>query len=159
MIDTRPVEAIRTTHCNGKGQGLEVGRIGTILSKASPIMVEGTYAVATPEGSERMDIAFAKLAPIVELDAELKGRAGCGHEFSLVDPEPFVEGTNVRQGRLADPDDADRFGLYQMHRAASGKQFAERCRSHPPGGAAAQYGNAHFAWIVQNLIPTAADVA
>src|SRR3546814_8323679 len=72
-----------------------------------------------------MDIAFADAPEIVEIDAQLIGRVRGAHEGGLVDTEPLDEAADVRQGRLADPDDADILAFDQRDR----NQRPEQLRS------------------------------
>ena len=90
---------------------------------AQPILVEVDLALAAAERAERMDVGIADPPPVAELDAELEGRPGARHEIGFVDAELLVEGADVRQSRLADPDDADRLRFDQLDAAAVRQQL------------------------------------
>ena len=76
------------------------------------------------------------LSPVHELDAELERAAHRAHELDFVDAQGFIEGAQVRHGRLANADDADVFRLHQRDRATAVLQrMRETGRRHPAGGA------------------------
>src|SRR5690349_20666674 len=81
-----------------------------------------------------MDIAVAEPRPVDELDAELERGLGARHQLALVDADAPVEEADVRQRRLAHPDDADLARLDQpdvaLRRSVDGR---ERRGRHPPG--------------------------
>src|SRR3546814_13784969 len=102
-------------------------------------MMEGDARDLFAEGTERMDIAFADAPEIVEIDAQLIGRVRGAHEGGLVDTEPLDEAADVRQGRLADPDDADILAFDQRDRNQRPEPLSKRARAHPTRRAAPQH--------------------
>src|SRR3546814_18326732 len=95
-------------------------------------MMEGDARDLFAEGTERMDIAFADAPEIVEIDAQLIGRVRGAHEGGLVDTEPLDEAADVRQGRLADPDDADILAFDQRDRNQRPEQLPQAARAPTP---------------------------
>src|SRR3546814_12768423 len=81
---------------------------------------------------------LADAPEIVEIDAQLIGRVRGAHEGGLVDTEPLDEAADVRQGRLADPDDADILAFDQRDRNQRPEQLRKRARAHPSRRAAPQ---------------------
>ena len=116
-----------------------------------PVMVEADIVHVTPERAERVDIAIALAAPIAELDAELEGGLGRGHELGLIQPQPLDEGADVRQRRLAHAHDADLFGFDQVHACVGGQQLRDRGRRHPAGRAAADDHHPQCFGLVQRV--------
>ncbi len=127
-------------------QGILLGRVdGVILAmvlqeegvKGDPVHIEAI-------GPEGVDVFVADPAPVLEFDAELEGRLGAANEVVLIDAERAVERADLRNGRLADADRADRFRLHQFDVAIIVlQQLRQRGRRHPAGGPAAD--NEHFA--------------
>src|SRR5207244_9031670 len=68
--------------------------------------------------------------------AQLVGSAGGGEELGLVDAERLVEQGDRRDGRFADPDDANLIGFDQCDRHSGEAETPQRGRGHPPRRAA-----------------------
>jgi hypothetical protein len=81
---------------------------------AAPIMVELDEAEVPADSAEAVDVAVALPPPVDELDAELDGTLGFPQEFILVEAEGAVEEADLRDGRLADADGADRVGFDEL---------------------------------------------
>src|SRR3546814_18879939 len=97
-------------------------------------MMEWDARDLVAEGTERMDIAFADAPEIVEIDAQLIGRVRGAHEGGLVDTEPLAEAADVRQGRIADPDDADNLAFDQSSRNKRPEKLRKRARADRKSG-------------------------
>ena len=104
-----------------------------------PVMVEADIVEWSAERPERMDIAVADRAEIAEIDSQFEGRMRGAHEVRLVEAQAFDEGTDVRQGRLADADDADVRRLDQLHGAGIRQQAHQRRGGHPTRRPAADH--------------------
>lgn len=90
-----------------------------------------------PDRPEAVHVAVAEARPVDELDAELERALRLADELRLLDLEEVVERDEMRDGRLADPDDADLLGLDQSYLELPAEGFAECRRRHPAGTAPA----------------------
>jgi hypothetical protein len=102
-----------------------------------PVLLEADHPQVLPEAAEAVHVAVAVLAPVDEFHRQLVGAVGGFHEFGLVDAGDLVEALDHRDGRLADADDADRFGIDEADLVAPAQRRGQRGGRHPPGGAAA----------------------
>ena len=87
--------------------------------------------------AEAVDIARADTAPVDELNAELESPAHRAQELDFVDAQRVIEGAQVRNRGLADPDRADIFGFDELDRDRELERARERRRRHPASGSAA----------------------
>src|SRR5438552_2375786 len=90
---------------------------------------------ASADGAESMYIGVSDTSPVVELDTELERAAGPPDEVRFVDLEQAVEVAQMRDRRLADPDDADLLGFDQRHLEPLAEGLGERRSRHPSGAA------------------------
>src|SRR6186713_1963357 len=87
--------------------------------------------------TELVEVAMSRLAPVLELDAELEAGLRGLHEVPLVDAEHLVEELQRGDGGFADTDGADFFRLDQRD-ALRILHGVRQCGSgHPAGRAAA----------------------
>src|SRR6266542_2947921 len=114
------------------------------MPEPQPILMKVDLALAAAEGAKGMNVAIADAAPILEVDAELEGRASRRHEVGFIDSETLIEAADVRQRRFADSDDPDLLRLDEMNRAAGGQECAQPGGGHPAGGPAADDDNANL---------------
>jgi hypothetical protein len=63
---------------------------------------------------------------------------GGAHEVRFVEPQRLNKGAQVRQRRLADPDDADFGGFDQVNVGGMRQHAHKTCRCHPADGTAAE---------------------
>src|SRR5204863_9512017 len=80
---------------------------------------------------------MTRLVPIDELDAELEGALRLAQEIVLVEAQHVVVQRDGRDGRLADPDDADLVRLHQRDGETRPHARGKRSGRHPPGSATA----------------------
>ena len=98
--------------------------------------------------TERMDVTLAHAAPVHELDAELERGLGGADEIVFIEAQQTVEVQDVRDGGLADADDADRIGFDHLDPDVGGIQQArESGGGHPPGRAPADDHDVAYAKI------------
>src|SRR5215213_10211641 len=86
--------------------------------------------------AEAMDVAFPRGAPVDKLDPELERRLGGRDHLQRVDVGERKVIADVRDGRLADPDDPDLIRFYELDLDLA-EPLREDRGSHPPGRAAA----------------------
>jgi hypothetical protein len=88
-----------------------------------------------PEG---MDVAFADLSPVEELDADLEGSLDGAQHFGFVDLEKAIELDERRDGRFTNANRSDHLGLDDGDcDVASRPQTGQGGRGHPACGSAA----------------------
>ncbi len=101
-----------------------------------PEMLEARRPMILAGAAEAVEIAFARHAPIFELDAQLEGRLGRAHEIGFVDAQDAVIGDEGWDGAFAYADRADLFAFDQRHLRHRTQRAGERGGGHPAGGAA-----------------------
>src|SRR5690606_31260573 len=84
---------------------------GAMSAGFSPEVLEVRHPGRGPRHPERMEIAIALAAPVLEGNAELEARSRSADEVALVDAQQLVEGTRSRNGGFAHPDGADLVGF------------------------------------------------
>src|SRR2546429_3288294 len=102
-----------------------------------PIVVERNIGEILADAAESVHVAMTRLVPIDELYAELEGALRLAQEIVLVDAQQIIVQRYRRDGRLADPDDADLVRLHQRDGETRTHDLGDRCSRHPPGGATA----------------------
>jgi hypothetical protein len=107
-----------------------------------PEVVELAQPGGFADLAERVDVAVADLAPVLERDAQLEGRLAGAHELGFVEIEQGVEGACGGDGRLPHPDGADLVGLDQGDVQQRPQLPRQGGGGHPAGRAAA--GDHHF---------------
>ena len=96
--------------------------------------------------TERVNIVFANISPVLERDAQLEGSLDGCDKILLLDLQEFVQGHDGWDGRLTDPNRADLFRLDQLDVEVRAQQPGQRCRRHPAGRATA--GDNDFLYLV-----------
>src|SRR5690606_1150503 len=79
-VGGRPGEPVRARREDGQRVILQLVAGDTRPARTQPVVVEGHAGDVLAESAERVQVAIAEPAPVVELDAELEGGAGAGHE-------------------------------------------------------------------------------
>ena len=109
-------------------------------------------AVQSPsEIPERMKIARSDTAEVAKVDAQFEGGVGRTHEFCFIKPKAFDEVPDMRQGSLADADDADLSRFDELNRARIGQMANERCRRHPARSPAANNDDMLASWFIRHI--------
>ena len=85
----------------------------SLFLRGQPEMLEVAHPGGSADGAERMHVAVAEAAPVLEGDGELERGLGGAHEFLLVEIEQAMERLDRGKRRLADTDRADLLGLDQ----------------------------------------------
>ncbi len=106
------------------------------MAAFQPEVLEAGGPVVLAGRAEGVDVVLVSITPVLEADTELDCRLGRGHEFLFVDVEQTVEGHQGRNGRLADANRADFFGLDQRNVEYSAKSLRQGCGGHPACGTA-----------------------
>jgi len=102
-----------------------------------PEMMERRRPRALPGDAERMDVALAGTAPVLERDRELEGTGDGTQEFLLVDLQETMEGSDRRHGGFAHPDRADLLGFHQGDVQPVAELVRQRAAGQPPRGTTA----------------------
>ena len=140
-IGRRRGDAVGARGCHRQRVITDIACPAPTLHLQPPVM-EGDTGNWLPETAERVDVAFTDAAEIAEIDAQLVRGVGRLHEGRLVDAQSLHESTQVRQGRLADPDDADVLAFDQLDARQSRQHPRNPRRGHPAGGPPAQHDDA-----------------
>jgi hypothetical protein len=135
-VGRAPRETPRRRRHRARGVVPDVGTFAFARQLQKELMEAQSFDVVT-ELTEGVEVAFADLAPVDELDAELERTLRARDEIVLVDAEHLVEGRDRRDGRLADADGTDRLALDQADARAVPDEFRQGGRRHPASGAAA----------------------
>jgi hypothetical protein len=132
---------------NGDPAGTSVGGIRMQAREPAlePVLMERRQADVMADHAEAVNIGVAQLGPVAKLDAELERALRACDEVGFVQPEQVVEQLDVRDGRLADTDDADLFGLDQPHGDLLVQYADQRGGSHPAGRSATYYHDVGYA--------------
>src|SRR3546814_13980277 len=80
---------------------------------AQPVVMKRQRPQRHSGFTERMQVRIADPAPIIELDAELERALRRAQHLVLVQAKKCVDQPDLRNGRLADTDDANFLGLDQ----------------------------------------------
>src|SRR5690349_18832334 len=101
-----------------------------------PQLVKGNALDVDAELTELVEILVARLAPVLEFDAQLEAGLRGLHEVALVDAEHLVEELKGRDAGFADADGADLIRLDQRDALRALHGLRQRGSCHPAGGPA-----------------------
>src|SRR6056297_1784762 len=111
--------------------------------RAPPVVMELRGPAVDPLRGEWMEIPFAEIAPVLEIDAQLVGAADLAQKLGFVEFEQQIEVLDRRNGGFADTHGPDGVGLDKVDIQFAAEGLGHGGRRHPSGRAAAD--DDHFA--------------